>query len=176
MMGLAFCKLSPAMQVMNANSAPDGDYAPGRQRAATRNRLTDLESIELPMLPLLPATVEPGVSDRPRLAERIRSILGERDLDSLLAKKPRLERELISETETLALRAYPQRKKTVVYYGAHAIIDIGHAEGWLDHVVEPQVKSEPDSRKGIAEGLIIRADASLDYFDYCLAHARELAA
>jgi hypothetical protein len=68
------------------------------------------------------------------------------------------------------------RKKTVVYYGAHAIIDIGHAEGWLAHVVEPQVRAIPESRQGIAEGLIVRADASLDYFDYCLAHARELAA
>ncbi|HYN83194.1 MAG TPA: iron-containing redox enzyme family protein [Gemmatimonadaceae bacterium] len=68
------------------------------------------------------------------------------------------------------------RKKTVVYYGAHAIIDIGHAEGWLSHVIEPQVRSIPRSRTGIAEGLIVRADASLDYFDYCLAHARTLAA
>jgi Iron-containing redox enzyme len=61
------------------------------------------------------------------------------------------------------------RKKTVVYYGAHAVIDIGHAEGWLAHVVEAQVREFPDSRLGIAEGLIARADASLDYFDYCLA-------
>ncbi|HVF41029.1 MAG TPA: iron-containing redox enzyme family protein [Gemmatimonadaceae bacterium] len=68
------------------------------------------------------------------------------------------------------------KKKTVVYYGAHAIIDIGHAEGWLAHVVEPQVHERPDSRLGIAEGLIIRADASLDYFDYCLAEARSIAA
>jgi len=68
------------------------------------------------------------------------------------------------------------RKKTVVYYGAHAIIDVGHAEGWLSHVIEPQVRSIPQSRIGIAEGLIVRADASLDYFDYCLAHARTLAA
>jgi hypothetical protein len=68
------------------------------------------------------------------------------------------------------------RKKTVVYYGAHAIIDIGHAEGWLSHVIEPQVRSTPHARTGIAEGLIVRADASLDYFDYCLAHARTLAA
>jgi hypothetical protein len=68
------------------------------------------------------------------------------------------------------------RKKTVVYYGAHAIIDIGHAEGWLSHVIEPQVRSVPSSRIGIAEGLIVRADASLDYFDFCLAHARTLAA
>lgn len=68
------------------------------------------------------------------------------------------------------------RKKTVVYYGAHAIIDIGHAEGWLSHVIEPQVRSIPHSRIGIAEGLIVRADASLDYFDYCLAHARTLTA
>lgn len=60
------------------------------------------------------------------------------------------------------------RKKTVVYYGAHAIIDIGHAEGWLTHVIEAQVRELPDSRLGIAEGLIARADASLDYFDYCL--------
>lgn len=68
------------------------------------------------------------------------------------------------------------RKKTVVYYGAHAIIDIGHAEGWLSHVIEPQVRSIPASRTGIAEGLIVRADASLDYFDYCLTHARTLVA
>ena len=67
------------------------------------------------------------------------------------------------------------RKKTVIYYGAHAIIDIGHAEGWLSHVIEPQVRSIPESRIGIAEGLIVRADASLDYFDYCLAQARILA-
>src|SRR5688500_2807357 len=68
------------------------------------------------------------------------------------------------------------KKKTVVYYGAHAIIDIGHAEGWLDHVVQAQVQSFPDARVGIAEGLIARADSSLDYFDYCLAEARNLAA
>jgi hypothetical protein len=68
------------------------------------------------------------------------------------------------------------RKKTVVYYGAHAIIDIGHAEGWLQHVIEPQVAAHPAARIGIAEGLIARADASLDYFDYCLAHARTIAA
>ncbi len=68
------------------------------------------------------------------------------------------------------------KKKSVVYYGAHAIIDIGHAEGWLSHVLEPQVKAFPDSRAGIAEGLLARADASLDYFDYCLAAARNLTA
>ena len=67
-------------------------------------------------------------------------------------------------------------KKTVIYYGAHAIIDIRHAEGWLSQVIEQQVKSFPSARIGIAEGLIVRADASLDYFDYCLAHARTLAA
>jgi hypothetical protein len=66
------------------------------------------------------------------------------------------------------------KKKAVVYYGAHAIIDIGHAEGWLEHVVVPQVASHAASRVGIAEGLIARADASLDYFDYCLAHARSV--
>ena len=64
------------------------------------------------------------------------------------------------------------RKKTVVYYGAHAIIDIGHAEGWLTHVIEAQVREFPDARLGIAEGLVARADASLDYFDFCLAGAR----
>jgi hypothetical protein len=61
------------------------------------------------------------------------------------------------------------RKKTVVYYGAHAIIDIGHAEGWLTHVIEAQVREFPNARLGIAEGLLGRADASLDYFDFCLA-------
>jgi hypothetical protein len=65
-------------------------------------------------------------------------------------------------------------KRTVSYYGAHAIIDIGHAEGWLQHVIEPQVAELPDARVGIAEGLVVRADASLDYFDYCLARGREI--
>lgn len=65
-------------------------------------------------------------------------------------------------------------KKSVVYYGAHAIIDIGHAEGWLKHVIEPQVAVHPESRIGIAEGLIVRADASQDYFDYCLAQGRRI--
>jgi hypothetical protein len=64
------------------------------------------------------------------------------------------------------------RKKTVVYYGAHAIIDIGHAEGWLTHVIEAQVREFPDARLGIAEGLLARADASLDYFDFCLAESQ----
>lgn len=68
------------------------------------------------------------------------------------------------------------RKKSVVYYGAHAIIDIGHAEGWLKHVIEPQVAAHPESRIGIAEGLLARADTSVDYFDYCLAAARNIAA
>ncbi|MDP9203622.1 MAG: iron-containing redox enzyme family protein [Gemmatimonadota bacterium] len=54
-------------------------------------------------------------------------------------------------------------------YGAHAIIDIGHAEGWLSHVIEAQVREFPEARLGIAEGLLARADASLDYFDFCLA-------
>jgi hypothetical protein len=67
------------------------------------------------------------------------------------------------------------RKKVVVYYGAHAIIDIAHAEGWLANVVKPQVASHPAARVGIAEGLLARADASLDYFDYCLATARSFA-
>ena len=63
-------------------------------------------------------------------------------------------------------------KKTMVYYGAHAIIDVGHAEGWLDHVVVAQVAELPEARVGIAEGLMIRADASLDYFDWCLTSGR----
>ena len=65
-------------------------------------------------------------------------------------------------------------KKTMSYYGAHAIIDVGHAEGWLAHVVRPQVEELPSARTGIAEGLLLRADASLDYFDYALAGMRAL--
>jgi hypothetical protein len=63
-------------------------------------------------------------------------------------------------------------KKAMVYYAAHAIVDIGHAEGWLDHVVKPQVAQIPAARVGIAEGLMARADASLDYFDYALGALR----
>jgi hypothetical protein len=59
-------------------------------------------------------------------------------------------------------------KKVMSYYAAHAIIDVGHAEGWLDHVVGPQVAEVPAARVGIAEGLVARADASLDYFDYAM--------
>jgi len=67
-------------------------------------------------------------------------------------------------------------KRTMLYYGAHAIIDVGHAEGWLAHVVRPQVAELPDSRLGIAEGLLVRADASLDYFDWCLSEMRRRSA
>lgn|GEM_PF-841974 len=63
-------------------------------------------------------------------------------------------------------------RRTVSYYAAHAIIDVGHAEGWLDHVIRAQVAEMPASRIGIAEGLYCRADASLDYFDYCLTEMR----
>ena len=63
-------------------------------------------------------------------------------------------------------------RKAMAYYAAHAIIDVGHAEGWLDHVVRPQVTELPAARVGIAEGLMVRADASLDYFDYASAILR----
>ena len=63
-------------------------------------------------------------------------------------------------------------RKAMAYYAAHAIIDVGHAEGWLDHVVRPQVTELPAARVGIAEGLMARADASLDYFDYASATLR----
>ena len=65
-------------------------------------------------------------------------------------------------------------KKIMSYYGAHAIIDVGHAEGWLAHVLRPQVAELPTARVGIAEGLVLRADASLDYFDHALAGMRAL--
>ena len=65
-------------------------------------------------------------------------------------------------------------KRTMGYYGAHAIIDVGHAEGWLDHVLRPQVSELPASRIGIAEGLLVRADASLDYFDWALERMRRM--
>lgn len=67
-------------------------------------------------------------------------------------------------------------KRTMGYYGAHAIIDVGHAEGWLDHVLRPQVSELPASRIGIAEGLLVRADASLDYFDWTLEGMRRMLA
>lgn len=60
-------------------------------------------------------------------------------------------------------------KKAMAYYSAHAIIDVGHAEGWLEHVVKPQIAERPEARIGIAEGLVARADASLDYFDWAMA-------
>ena len=59
--------------------------------------------------------------------------------------------------------------------------------GWLCHaerfsvwiqliqaVVKPQVAAVPEARVGIAEGLLARADASLDYFDHALAGMRAL--
>jgi hypothetical protein len=39
-------------------------------------------------------------------------------------------------------------------------------------VVAPQIAERPEARIGIAEGLMARADASLDYFDYALAALR----
>jgi hypothetical protein len=43
-------------------------------------------------------------------------------------------------------------KKAMIYYAAHAIVDIGHAEGWLDHVVAPQVAERPEARVGSPRG------------------------
>lgn len=411
--GSSLAKRRPVMDTLNANSAPAAIPSTKRRASTSGRGLSHPESIELPVIPLLPAVIEHGVADRPPLSERIRTTLAQRDLDALLKKRPALESDLIASARSLAQRAYPSRrttglqsdvwidhaaraemhrallavyqqhvrlpvdsassnqfhplasalmrileepwegdmlrrthrydlsleslpsdpatfsawyretafghplyehdlytfvaseaerdqlewffrmecageaafddlvalaqvgtrgevkiemasnywdemgrgkthavhthlfhrliegleleapeaselpwqvlagvnvmlwsciprrnafraqgvlgavellapqrctrlvhgalrvgirKKTVVYYAAHAIIDIGHAEGWLAHVVEPQVRAVPESRQGIAEGLIVRADASLDYFDYCLAHARELAA
>jgi hypothetical protein len=84
--------------------------------------------------------------------------------------------ELLAPQRCTRLAAGAERvgipKKAMIYYTAHAIVDIGHAEGWLDHVVRPQISERPEARVGIAEGLMARADASLDYFDYALGALR----
>jgi hypothetical protein len=132
------------------------------------HRLTEGLSIEAPPAHELPWQVLSGVnlmlwSCIPRRnAFRAQGVLGAVEL---LA--PQRCTRLVHGALRLGIA-----KRTMSYYGAHAIIDIGHAEGWLQHVLEPQVAELPASRVDIAEGLIARADASLDYFDYCLARGR----
>ena len=59
-------------------------------------------------------------------------------------------------------------EQTMRYYRTHAEVDIGHGSGWMDRVIHAQVAEFSQARIGIAEGLLVRADSSLDYFDYCL--------
>ncbi len=132
------------------------------------HRLTDTLGIEAPEAHELPWQVLSGVnvmlwSCVPRRnAFRAQGTLGAVEL---LA--PQRCTRLTTGAERVGIP-----KKAMVYYAAHAIVDIGHAEGWLDHVVRPQVAQIPAARVGIAEGLMARADASLDYFDYALAALR----
>ena len=91
-----------------------------------------------------------------------------------LDRYPRLGPQRCTRLVHAALRVGIE-KRTMLYYGAHAIIDVGHAEGWLAHVVRPQVAELPEARVGIAEGMLVRADASLDYFDWALGEMRRRA-
>jgi pyrroloquinoline quinone (PQQ) biosynthesis protein C len=132
------------------------------------HRLTDALGIEAPEAHALPWQVLNGVnvmlwSCIPRRnAFRAQGTLGAVEL---LA--PQRCTRLTTGAERVGIP-----KRAMVYYAAHAIVDIGHAEGWLDHVVRPQVAQIPAARVGIAEGLLARADASLDYFDYALGALR----
>jgi pyrroloquinoline quinone (PQQ) biosynthesis protein C len=128
------------------------------------HRLTDALGIEAPEADELPWQVLNGVnvmlwSCIPRRnAFRAQGTLGAVEL---LA--PQRCTRLTTAAERVGIP-----KKAMIYYAAHAIVDIGHAEGWLDHVLKPQIAQVPAARVGIAEGLMARADASLDYFDYAL--------
>src|SRR5678815_5343160 len=80
-----------------------------------------LEAIELPVVPLLPKAFATE-SRRDDLATAVRSLLDERDLDSILDSDPTIEEELLDSARSLAKSAYPRHRTTA-----------RQTDSWIDH-------------------------------------------
>jgi hypothetical protein len=55
------------------------------------------------------------------------------------------------------------------YYSEHVEIDIVHGDGWLDNVVTPIASANPAAAKEILEGVALRLNSCLHYYDCLLA-------
>ncbi|EKR0895212.1 iron-containing redox enzyme family protein [Salmonella enterica] len=59
-------------------------------------------------------------------------------------------------------------KKYLSYYLEHIDVDVIHAEGWFNNVIEPLIKSYPNARKDIFIGALLRLQTCSDYYDHLL--------
>lgn len=56
-------------------------------------------------------------------------------------------------------------EKHALYYTEHIEIDIDHADGWLNKVIKPLVKSNPSAAQDILYGAMLRLQSCADYYD-----------
>ncbi|MBB5926878.1 iron-containing redox enzyme family protein [Streptomyces echinatus] len=57
----------------------------------------------------------------------------------------------------------------LAFYAVHIVQESGHANGWTDNVVLPQLTEHPTAAHEIALGAIGRLNTAADYFDHLLA-------
>ena len=65
--------------------------------------------------------------------------------------------------------------RDVHYYSEHIEVDIGHAEGWLNHVIVPIGKKNPAALEEVYSGAALRLQTCCDYYDALLAVLHSLA-
>ena len=53
----------------------------------------------------------------------------------------------------------------IEYHRLHITIDVLHARGWFDNVIEPLLKDEPRKAKEVVRGALYRLNSSARYLD-----------
>ncbi|EMP6397077.1 iron-containing redox enzyme family protein [Pluralibacter gergoviae] len=64
--------------------------------------------------------------------------------------------------------------KHIYYYSEHIEIDVDHADGWLNKVIQPLIDFEPASRNEIYTGALLRLETCADYYDDLLNTLKKL--
>ncbi|MCD7075713.1 iron-containing redox enzyme family protein [Klebsiella quasipneumoniae] len=65
-------------------------------------------------------------------------------------------------------------ERDVYYYAEHIRVDIGHADGWLNKVIEPVARRNPESLEEIYFGAQLRLQTCQDYYDNLLVTLRRI--
>src|SRR4051812_16532153 len=56
------------------------------------------------------------------------------------------------------------------YFELHAVLDIKHAEDWIEHVLRPLVRDDPDRARPLAEGALMRLECGRRCFEVYREH------
>lgn len=64
--------------------------------------------------------------------------------------------------------------RDVHYYSEHITVDIGHADGWLNNVIVPIGKLQPQSLTEVYFGAILRLQTCQDYYNHLLEQLHRL--
>lgn len=64
--------------------------------------------------------------------------------------------------------------KNIYYYSEHIEIDVDHADGWLNKVIQPLIDFEPASLNEIYTGALLRLETCADYYDDLLITLKKL--